>query len=133
MAQEHRVILVENDIYGDLRYEGERTPTVKELDDTGDTILLRSFSKTAFPGLRVGWIIAPREVTRRIADAKQWCDLHTDQLSQAVLLRFAESGPVGGASRADDRGGPRSDCVRRWRHVRGTWAESHRSRVRRAA
>lgn len=92
LAHEHRVVLVENDIYGDLRYEGERVPTLKELDTTGDTILLRSFSKTAFPGLRVGWIVAPREVTRRIAEAKQWCDLHTDQLSQAVLLRFAESG-----------------------------------------
>lgn len=92
LAQEHRTILVENDIYGDLRYEGERIPTLKQLDETGDTILLRSFSKTAFPGLRVGWIVAPREVTRRVAEAKQWCDLHTDQLSQAVLLRFAESG-----------------------------------------
>jgi 2-aminoadipate transaminase len=92
LAQEHRVVLVENDIYGDLRYEGERVPTLKQMDTTGDTILLRSFSKTAFPGLRVGWIVAPREVTRRIAEAKQWCDLHTDQLSQAVLLRFCESG-----------------------------------------
>lgn len=92
MAREHRVVLVENDIYGDLRYEGERLPSIKQLDSSGDSILLRSFSKTAFPGLRVGWIIAPREVTRRVAEAKQWCDLHTDQLSQAVLLRFAESG-----------------------------------------
>ncbi len=92
MAHEQRVILVENDIYGDLRYEGERIPTLKQLDETGDTILLRSFSKSAFPGLRVGWIVGPRELTRRVAEAKQWCDLHTDQLSQAVLLRFAESG-----------------------------------------
>ncbi len=92
LAREHGVILVENDLYGDLRYTGERAPTLKQLDDTGDTILLRSFSKTAFPGLRVGWMLAPREVARRVAEAKQWCDLHTDQLSQAVLLRFAESG-----------------------------------------
>lgn len=92
LAHEHRVVLVESDIYGDLRYEGERIPTMKQMDDSGDTILLRSFSKTAFPGLRVGWILASREVTRRVAEAKQWCDLHSDQLSQAVLLRFAESG-----------------------------------------
>lgn len=92
LAQEHRVVLVENDIYGELRYDGERPPTIKQLDSSGDTVLIRSFSKTAFPGLRVGWMIAPRELTRRIAEAKQWCDLHTDQLSQAVLLRFAESG-----------------------------------------
>jgi 2-aminoadipate transaminase len=92
LVQEHRVVLVESDIYGELRYEGERIPTIKQMDASGDTILLRSFSKTAFPGLRVGWVIGPRELTRRLAEAKQWCDLHTDQLSQAVLLRFAESG-----------------------------------------
>lgn len=92
LAQEHRAVLVESDIYGGLRYVGERIPTIKQTDSAGDTVLLRSFSKTAFPGLRVGWVIGPRELTRRIAEAKQWCDLHTDQLSQAVLLRFAESG-----------------------------------------
>jgi 2-aminoadipate transaminase len=83
---------VENNIYGGLRYEGEHLPTIKSLDDTDSTLLLGSFSKIAFPGLRVGWIIGPRRVIARLTEAKQWCDLHTDQLSQAVLLRFAESG-----------------------------------------
>ncbi len=86
------VLLVENDIYGDLRYEGAHIDPVKRLDETGDTILLRSFSKLAFPGLRVGWVIAPRPLIEKLTEAKQWSDLHTDQLSQAVLLRFAESG-----------------------------------------
>jgi 2-aminoadipate transaminase len=62
------------------------------MDEGGDVILLKSFSKTAFPGLRVGWVTGPRTLVSRLAEAKQWCDLHTDQLSQAVLLRFAESG-----------------------------------------
>jgi len=62
------------------------------LDDSGDTIHLRSFSKISFPGLRVGWIVAPRPLIARLTEAKQLCDLHTDQFSQAVLLRFAESG-----------------------------------------
>ncbi len=92
MAREAQVVLVENDIYGALRYRGEAFPTLKELDETGDVVLLRSFSKLAFPGLRVGWVIAPKPLTSRLAEAKQCCDLHTDQLSQAVLLRFAESG-----------------------------------------
>ena len=65
---------------------------MKRLDETGDTILLRSFSKVAFPGLRVGWVIGPRPLIEKLTEAKQWSDLHTDQLSQAVLLRFAESG-----------------------------------------
>ncbi len=88
--------VVENNIYGSLRYEGEHLPTIKSLDDSASTLLLGSFSKIAFPGLRVGWIIGPRRMIARLAEAKQWCDLHTDQLSQAVLLRFAESGRLNG-------------------------------------
>jgi 2-aminoadipate transaminase len=42
--------------------------------------------------LRVGWVIARRLIIEKLTEAKQWSDLHTDQLSQAVLLRFAESG-----------------------------------------
>lgn len=86
------VTVIENDIYGPLCYDGEPLPAIKQLDETGATILLRSFSKVAFPGLRVGWVLAPRPLIEKLADAKQWSDLHTDQLSQAVLLRFAESG-----------------------------------------
>jgi 2-aminoadipate transaminase len=86
------VVVVENDIYGDLRYEGEHIQPLKQLDDSGETILLRSFSKLTFPGLRVGWVIGPRPLIEKLTEAKQWSDLHTDQLSQAVFLRFAESG-----------------------------------------
>ncbi|HEY1205326.1 MAG: PLP-dependent aminotransferase family protein [Bryobacteraceae bacterium] len=85
-------VLVENDIYGELRYEGEAAPAIKQIDETGDTVLLRSFSKLTFPGLRVGWTIAPKALVARMADAKHLADLHSDQLSQAVLLRFAVSG-----------------------------------------
>ena len=92
MTQAAGVTIIENDIYGPLCYEGEPLPSIKQLDETGDTVLLRSFSKVAFPGLRVGWVIARRGLIEQLTEAKQWSDLHTDQLSQAVLLRFAESG-----------------------------------------
>ncbi|HYL72631.1 MAG TPA: PLP-dependent aminotransferase family protein [Bryobacteraceae bacterium] len=92
ITQAAGVIVIENDIYGALAYEGDPIPTVKRLDDSGDAVLLRSFSKLAFPGLRVGWVIGPRLLIERLTEAKLWSDLHTDQLSQAVLLRFAESG-----------------------------------------
>ncbi len=88
------LLLIENDIYSQLRYRGEALPTLKELDRSGSTILLRSYSKVAFPGLRVGWVIAPRPVIARLAEGKQTSDLHSDQLSQAVILRFAESGEL---------------------------------------
>jgi DNA-binding transcriptional MocR family regulator len=92
MTRAAGAVVIENDIYSDLIYrqEGERPPRLKALDS--NVILLGSFSKIAFPGVRVGWVIAPKPVIARAAELKQLTDLHTDQLSQAFLLRFAESG-----------------------------------------
>lgn len=85
------VPVIEIDIYSELAYSADnRPPRLKELD--AHVILLGSFSKVAFPGVRVGWIIAPRPVIARATELKQLADLHTDHLSQAFLLRFAESG-----------------------------------------
>jgi DNA-binding transcriptional MocR family regulator len=92
LARAASIAVVENDIYGELRYEGDPLPALKQLDDGGSVILIRSFSKIAFPGLRVGWVTGPQVVISRLAGLKQVTDLHSDQLSQAVLLRFAESG-----------------------------------------
>ena len=92
MSRDSGTVVVENDMYGSLRYEGKAQPTLKALDTTGDTILLRSFSKISFPGLRVGWVVGPKTFISRMLEAKQLSDLHTDQFSQAVLLRFAQSG-----------------------------------------
>ena len=86
------VPLIENDAYGELRYSGEPLPAIKQLDEHGGTLLLRSFSKVSFPGLRVGWAVGPRPLLERLRAAKQSSDLHTDQLSQAVLLEFAQKG-----------------------------------------
>lgn len=85
------VPLVEIDLYRDLRYSGVSIPTIQELVPEAQVLLLRSFSKIAFPGLRVGWISGPRPLLARLTETKQWTDLHTDQFSQAVLLRFLES------------------------------------------
>ncbi len=84
--------VVENDAYGELRYEGEPVAAIKQLDDQSGTVLLRSFSKVSFPGLRVGWALGPKALIDRMRHAKESSDLHTDQLSQAVLLEFAVSG-----------------------------------------
>jgi 2-aminoadipate transaminase len=92
LAQRAAVVVIENDIYGGLRYEGAEIPSLKQLDTAGIVIQARSYSKLAVPGLRVGWVTAPRAVARRLAEWKQVADLHSDQLSQAVLLRFAASG-----------------------------------------
>jgi 2-aminoadipate transaminase len=91
-AQAAGVPVVENDAYGELRYEGEPVSAIKQLDRRGGTVLLRSFSKISFPGLRVGWALGPKALIDRMRQAKEASDLHTDQLSQAALLEFAESG-----------------------------------------
>ncbi|HEY7388708.1 MAG TPA: PLP-dependent aminotransferase family protein [Bryobacteraceae bacterium] len=88
------VPLIENDPYGELRYRGDALSALKRLDRRGGTVLLRSFSKVSFPGLRVGWALGPRALIDRLRQAKEASDLHTDQLSQAVLLEFAESGAL---------------------------------------
>ncbi len=92
LAHNAGTAVIENDTYGELRYEGAPLSTIKQMDETGDTILLRSFSKISFPGLRVGWAIGPRPLVARMMEAKHMSDLHSDHLSQAVLLRFAVSG-----------------------------------------
>ena len=93
MTRAAGAVVIENDIYSDLVYDGAPLPKLKSFD--ADVIMLGSFSKIAFPGVRVGWIIAPKPVIARAAELKQLTDLHTDQLSQAFLLHFAESGRLG--------------------------------------
>lgn len=94
LAARYRFTVIESEVYRKLRYTGESLPSLKQLDRSGNVIAVASYSKVAFPGLRVGWVVAPRPVLARLAEAKQTCDLHSDQLSQAVLLRFAESGEL---------------------------------------
>jgi 2-aminoadipate transaminase len=85
-------MLVEVDVYSRLRYRGKALPGLRQLGARRQTLLLRSFSKIAFPGLRVGWVVGPREWIQKLGQTKQWTDLHSDQLSQAIMLEFARSG-----------------------------------------
>jgi 2-aminoadipate transaminase len=94
LAERFDCTVVEIDIYSPLRYAGEALPTLKELSRGSNVLLLRSYSKVCFPGLRVGWAIGPSPLIARLAEAKEISDLHSDQLSQAVLLRFAQSGEL---------------------------------------
>ena len=62
------------------------------LDRFGNVIQIDSFSKIAFPGLRVGWSIGPANVIERLRLLKQTTDIHTDQLAQAALAEFIRRG-----------------------------------------
>ena len=93
-ASRSGVLVVENGIYSQLRYTGEAIPSLKQLDQSGSCILIRSYSKVSFPGLRVGWITASKDIIKRLTEEKQVADLHSDQLAQAIFLRFAQSGEL---------------------------------------
>ena len=92
LAARFQVPVVEDDIYGALRYSGRQLPPLKALDTNGLVIHLDSFSKVGFPGLRVGWIAASRRVIERLRWAKQRADLHTNLLGQAVLEELGRRG-----------------------------------------
>jgi DNA-binding transcriptional MocR family regulator len=92
IAERYRVPIVEDDIYRELRYDGPDVPPLKALDEHGLVIYISSFSKVGFPGLRVGWIAAPRIVVDHLNRAKQRSDLHASLLAQAAIHEFARRG-----------------------------------------
>src|SRR5713226_7636419 len=92
LAARHQVPIVEDHIYARLRARGAKVPSLKQLDRANLVIQIDSFSKVAFPGLRVGWCVAPANVIERLRLVKQSTDLHTDQLSQATLGEFMRRG-----------------------------------------
>jgi DNA-binding transcriptional MocR family regulator len=89
LAQRFQTPVAENDSYGWLGFAAKTPPALKALDHHSGVIYLGSFSKAGFPGLRLGWCIAPPEATARLRRAKQATDLHTDQFVQAVMVEFA--------------------------------------------
>ena len=92
IASKHQVPVVEDHIYAWLLARGEGLPSLKQLDRANVVIQTDSVSKIAFPGLRVGWVVAPANVIERLRVVKQATDLHSDQLSQAALAEFMRRG-----------------------------------------
>jgi 2-aminoadipate transaminase len=111
-ADHYGIPIIEDDPYGELRYEGDHLPSLVVLDcnrlngartpDNGDdqvggychgnVIYMSTFSKTLAPGLRLGWIVAPVDVIRRCVMGKQGMDLHTSTFVQMVAYEVAKDG-----------------------------------------
>src|SRR6516165_7844514 len=99
LANKYGIPIVEDDPYGQLRYEGEHLPSLVVLDrenlphddgyTLGNVIYLSTFSKTLAPGLRLGWIVAPPEVISRLVQLKQGADLHSSTFGQMVAYEVA--------------------------------------------
>jgi 2-aminoadipate transaminase len=92
LAGRYGVPVVEDHIYARLHSNEERLPSLKQLDRANLVIHIDSFAKVAFPGLRVGWIVAHPAAIERLRLVKQMTDLHTDQLAQATLAEFLKRG-----------------------------------------
>lgn len=102
LADRYGVPIIEDDPYGQLRYEGEHLPSVVVLDSQfrddchvsyrGNVIYTSTFSKILAPGLRLGWVIAPPNVIRKLVTAKQGVDLHTSTFTQMVAYETARGG-----------------------------------------
>lgn len=100
LADRYGVPIVEDDPYGQLRYEGEHLPSLVVMDSQsrnescyhGNVIYLSTFSKTLAPGIRIAWVIAPPEVITKLTQAKQGADLHTSTFTQIVAYEVARGG-----------------------------------------
>ncbi len=90
LANEYDVIIVEDNPYGELRFEGERPPAVKSFDTHGRVVFLGTFSKTFCPGMRLGWVLGEGELLQKFVLVKQGADLQTSTLGQRELNQFME-------------------------------------------
>jgi 2-aminoadipate transaminase len=102
LADKYGVPLIEDDPYGQLRYEGEHIPSLVMLDSqyrgknggtySGNVIYLSTFSKLLAPGLRLAWVVAPEKVIRKLVMSKQAADLHTASFNQYVAYEVGKGG-----------------------------------------
>lgn len=94
LASQYDLLVVEDDAYGFLVFEGDNPPPLKALDKEGRVIYLGTFSKILSPGLRLGWIIADEEVIREVELFKQNVDLHTPSLNQYIAAEALRRGVI---------------------------------------
>jgi len=86
-----RIPLLEDDPYGALCYRGEPLPKMLAMNPQG-VVYMGSFSKVLTPGIRLGYVVAPRPLIRKLEQAKQAADLHTSQLTQMVVYDVIKDG-----------------------------------------
>lgn len=91
LVSKYDVPVVEDNPYGELRFEGEIPPSLKSMDEKGLVVFLGTFSKILCPGLRIGWTAADSIFTEKLAMVKGSSDLHTSTIAQRELSKFIET------------------------------------------
>jgi GntR family transcriptional regulator/MocR family aminotransferase len=91
-AKKAGAVVIEDDYDGEFRYEGRPVESMQGLDTEGRVIYVGTFSRTIFPSLRIGYLIAPKSLARAITAAKWLCDRHTATLEQETLAEFIATG-----------------------------------------
>ena len=87
LAKKYDVLIVEDSPYREVRFEGEPQRTIYELDNSGQVILLGTFSKIFVPGFRIGWVVANEQIIDKMVIAKQSADLCTPTLNQKIAFK----------------------------------------------
>jgi DNA-binding transcriptional MocR family regulator len=88
IAQRRGVPVVEDNPYGEVRFEGEHLPAVASLPEASAVISLGTFSKVFCPGMRLAWVAAERSLLAKLTILKQGADLHTSTLDQMILAEY---------------------------------------------
>jgi len=92
LANKYDLLIVEDDPYGEIRFEGEPIPSLLALGGKDHVVALRTFSKISFPGLRLGWIVAREDIMNKIVLGKQAADLCSPSLTQYIAYEFISRG-----------------------------------------
>ncbi len=90
LARKYDIVIIEDNPYGDLRFEGENVPSYKSFDVDGRVVYCGSFSKILSSGMRVGTLTANKELVSKIVVAKQVEDVHTNVFFQMVCARYMQ-------------------------------------------
>lgn len=95
IAVKNNIFVIEDNPYGELTFTGEKLPTIKSMDTEGAVLYCGSFSKILAPGLRLGFLIAAKNVTEKIVLGKQVSDVHTSLLPQLIALEYLKKYDLG--------------------------------------
>lgn len=90
VVSKYEIPVLEDNPYGELRYEGVTLPSLQSLDTKELVMDMGTFSKTFCPGLRIGWLAAPVKLMKEFVKVKQSADLHTSAFDQAIIDRYMD-------------------------------------------